>query len=111
MEKLTRGPLLNRVIQDQIKQYIMDNRLGSGDLAAAGGPACRGSGVSRGLVREAIKALESLGIVEVRHGDGVRVRAFNFDSTFDLLSYGLIFDPTCVTEILQIDPAGSGRRE
>ncbi len=50
-------------------------------------------GVSRGSVREAIKALESLGIVEVRHGDGVRVRAFNFDSTFDLLSYGLVFDP------------------
>ncbi len=38
MEKLTRGPLLNRVIQDQIKQYITDNRLASGRSAAAGGP-------------------------------------------------------------------------
>ena len=55
-------------------------------------------GVSRGSVREAIKALESLGIVEVRHGDGVRVRAFNFDSTFDLLSYGLVFDPARIKE-------------
>jgi DNA-binding FadR family transcriptional regulator len=102
MEKLTRGPLLNRVIQDQIKQYIMDNRLGSGDLLPPEGQLAADLGVSRGSVREAIKALESLGIVEVRHGDGVRVRAFNFDSTFDLLSYGLIFDPTRVTEILQI---------
>lgn len=102
MEKLTRGPLLNRVIQDQIKQYITDNRLGSGDLLPPEGQLAADLGVSRGSVREAVKALESLGIVEVRHGDGVRVRAFNFDSTFDLLSYGLIFDPTRITEILQI---------
>jgi DNA-binding FadR family transcriptional regulator len=102
MEKLTRGPLLNRVIQDQIKQYITDNRLGSGDLLPPEGQLAADLGVSRGSVREAIKALESLGIVEVRHGDGVRVRAFNFDSTFDLLSYGLVFDPARITEILQI---------
>lgn len=102
MEKLTRGPLLNRIIQDQIKRFITDNRLGSGDLLPPEGQLAADLGVSRGSVREAIKALESLGIVEVRHGDGVRVRAFNFDSTFDLLSYGVHFDPARVTEILQV---------
>lgn len=102
MEKLTRGPVLNRIIQDQIKQYITDNRLQSGDLLPPEGQLATDLGVSRGSVREAIKALESLGIVEVRHGDGVRVRAFNFDSIFDLLSYGLIFDPVKAVEILRI---------
>ena len=102
MQKLTRGPLLNRVIQDQIKQYITDNRLGSGDLLPPEGQLAADLGVSRGSVREAIKALESLGIVEVRHGDGVRVRAFNFDSVFDLLSYGLVFDPAKAAELLGI---------
>lgn len=102
MEKLTRGPVLNRMIQDQIKQYITDNRLQSGDLLPPEGQLATDLGVSRGSVREAIKALESLGIVEVRHGDGVRVRAFNFDSIFDLLSYGLVFDPVKAVEILQI---------
>jgi DNA-binding FadR family transcriptional regulator len=102
MEKLARGPLLNRVIQDQIKRYITDNRLASGDLLPPEGQLAVDLGVSRGSVREAIKALESLGIVEVRHGDGVRVRAFNFDSTFDLLSYGILFDPARMTEILQV---------
>lgn len=102
MEKLARGPLLNRVIQDQIKRYITDNRLTSGDLLPPEGQLAIDLGVSRGSVREAIKALESLGIVEVRHGDGVRVRAFNFDSTFDLLSYGILFDPARMTEILQV---------
>ena len=59
-------------------------------------------GVGRGSVREAIKALESLGIVEVRHGNGVFVRSFNFDSVLDLLSYGLVFDPSKIADILQI---------
>lgn len=102
MEKLSRGPALNRVIQDQIKQYITDNRLGAGDLLPPEGQLAINLGVSRGSVREAVKALESLGIVETRHGDGVRVRAFNFDSVFDLLSYGLAFDPIRAVEILQI---------
>ncbi len=63
MEKLTRGPLLNRVIQDQIKQYIMDNRLGSGDLLPPEGQLAADLGVSRGSVREAIKALENRDVV------------------------------------------------
>lgn len=102
MEKLSRGPVLNRAIQDHIKQYITDNRLAAGDLLPPEGQLATDLGVSRGSVREAIKALESLGIVEVRHGDGVRVRAFNFDSIFDVFSYALIFDPLRAAEILQI---------
>lgn len=102
MDKLSRGPVLNRIIQDQIKLYITENKLESGDLLPPEGQLANDLGVSRGSVREAIKALESLGIVEVRHGDGVRVRAFNFDSIFDLLSYGLVFDPVKAAEILQI---------
>ncbi len=102
MDKVSRGPVLNRVIQNQIKQYITENKLTPGDLLPPEGQLASDLGVSRGSVREAIKALESLGIVEVRHGDGVRVRALNFDSIFDLLSYGLVFDPVRAVEILQI---------
>ena len=102
MEKLTRGPMLKRAIQDQIKQFITDRKLGPGDLLPPEGQLADDLGVSRGSVREAIKSLESLGIVEVRQGDGVRVRPFNFDSIFDFLSYGLVFQPEKATEILQI---------
>jgi len=102
VQKLSRGPVLNRVIQDQIKQYITENELAPGDLLPPEGQLGTDLGVSRGSVREAVKALESLGIVEVRHGDGVRVRALNFDPIFDLLSYGLAFEPATAIEILQI---------
>jgi len=102
MEKLSRGPMLKRVIQDQVKQFITDRELAPGDLLPPEGQLAEDLGVSRGSVREAIKSLESLGIVEVRHGDGVRVREFNFDSILDFLTYGLVFQPTRAAEILQI---------
>jgi DNA-binding FadR family transcriptional regulator len=38
----------------------------------------------------------------VRHGAGVFVRGFNFDSMLELLTFGLSFDPTKISEILQI---------
>lgn len=102
MEKLSRGPVLKRVIEDQVKQFITDRDLAPGDLLPPEGQLAEDLGVSRGSVREAIKSLESLGIVEVRHGDGVRVREFNFDSILDFLTYGLVFQPARAAEILQI---------
>lgn len=100
--RLLRAPALNRAIQDQIKQYITEQRLQPGDALPPETQLAAELGVSRGSVREAIKALESLGIVEVRHGNGVFVREFNFDSVLDLLSYGLVFDRSKIAEILQI---------
>jgi DNA-binding FadR family transcriptional regulator len=97
-----RAPALNRAIQDQIKQYITERRLRPGDALPPETQLAADLGVSRSSVREAIKALESLGIVEVRHGNGIFVREFNFDSVLELLSYGLVFDPSKIAEILQI---------
>ena len=97
-----RGSVLRSVIQERIKQLITDQQLGSGDLLPPEGQIAVDLGVSRGSVREAIKSLESLGIVEVKHGEGVRVREFNFDATLDFLSYGLEFQPAKAAEILQV---------
>ncbi len=97
-----RGPALNRAIQDYIKRTITDNQMQPGDMLPPEGQIAQDLGVSRGSVREAVKALESLGIVEVRHGNGVFVRAFNFDSFLDLLSYGLVFDHSRISDILRI---------
>lgn len=102
MEKLTREPGLKRVIQERIKQFITDRGLRPGDLLPPEGQLAENLGVSRGSVREAVKSLESLGIVETKHGEGVRVRDFNFDSVLDFLSYGLVFQPSRASEILQV---------
>ncbi len=97
-----RGPALNKAVQDRVKDYITANRLAAGDSLPPETQLATDLGISRGSMREAIKALESLGIVEVRHGAGVFVRAFNFDSILDLLTFGFSFDPSRINEILQI---------
>jgi DNA-binding FadR family transcriptional regulator len=102
LQRIGRGRLLKLTIQERVKDFITQHGLGPGDLLPPEGQIAEDLGVSRGSVREAIKSLESLGIVEVRHGDGVRVREFNFDSIFDFLSFGLVFQPTRAAEILQV---------
>jgi len=101
-DKLSRTHVLTRTIQDEIKRYITANGLQPGDLLPPEGQLAADFGVSRGSVREAIKGLESLGILEIRHGTGIVVRQFNFDSVYELLSYGLVFDQTKIAEILQV---------
>ena len=102
MTKRAREPGLKQIIQDRIKLYITEKGLGPGDLLPPEGQFAEDLGVSRGSVREAVKSLESLGIVESRHGEGVCVREFNFDSVLGFLSFGLAFQPSRAAEILQI---------
>ena len=95
-------PALSQAICDYVKQYILDSGLEAGDPLPPEAQIAQDLGVGRSSVREAIKALESLGIVQVRHGDGLYVREYNFDPVLDTLSYGMRFDARTLLELLQI---------
>ncbi|RFA08101.1 GntR family transcriptional regulator [Subtercola boreus] len=60
-------------VTDQIKNYILKNDLRPGDLMPTETEICATLGVSRSSVREAIRTLQALDIVEVRHGYGTYV--------------------------------------
>ncbi len=57
----------------RIKNYILSNRLQPGDVLPTESVLCTTLSVSRSSVREAIKRLATLDIVEVRHGYGTFV--------------------------------------
>lgn len=57
----------------RIKNYILSNRLHPGDVLPTESVLCTALNVSRSSVREAIKRLATLDIVEVRHGYGTFV--------------------------------------
>ena len=46
--------------------------------------------------------MEALGVVEVRHGDGIFVRPMNFDAILKVLSYNNRVDAATLLELLQI---------
>ena len=102
MEKPLRGPALNEAVRNYVKQYILDRNLKAGDSLPPETQLAQQLGVGRSSVREAIKALQSLGIVEVKHGNGLYVREYNFDPILETLSYGMRFDPNTLAEFLQI---------
>jgi DNA-binding FadR family transcriptional regulator len=102
MQSSLRRPVLNKLIRDYVKQYILDHGLGAGDPLPSETQLAQELGVGRGSVREAIKALQSLGIIEVRHGDGLYVRSYTFDPILETLSYGMRFDATTLSELAQI---------
>ncbi|QDW63774.1 FadR/GntR family transcriptional regulator [Oerskovia sp. KBS0722] len=58
---------------EQIKEYILRAHLRPGDLLPTEAELCSLLGVSRSNVREAIRTLAALDIVEVRHGYGTYV--------------------------------------
>ncbi len=102
LKPLARPALLHHSVQDAIRAYILDNKLRAGDALPPETDLAKQLGVSRNSVREAVKAMESLGILETRRGSGLFVRAFSFDPLLENLSYGLLFDLRELAELLEI---------
>jgi DNA-binding FadR family transcriptional regulator len=64
---------------DQIKQLILSQGLRPGDPLPTEAELCTSLDVSRSSVREAIRTLSTLDIVEVRHGHGTFVGHMSLD--------------------------------
>lgn len=100
--KLKRPQLLYQAVQDEVKSYIIEHALMPGDALPPETELAEQLGVSRNSVREAVKSLETLGIVEARTGAGLFVRNFSFDPLLENLAYGLMFDLKDLADILEI---------
>jgi DNA-binding FadR family transcriptional regulator len=99
---LKRPPLIYREVQDAIRAYILENRLRPGDALPPEGELARQLGVSRNSVREAVRSLESVGVIETRRGSGLFVSSFSFDPILDNLQYSLLSDLTKLSDLLQV---------
>ena len=63
-------PKASKVIEDNIRMSIIGNKLRPGDRLASEKELAESFAVSRQTLREALSALESLGLVELRKGSG-----------------------------------------
>ncbi|WP_460400050.1 FadR/GntR family transcriptional regulator [Actinophytocola sediminis] len=93
-----RAPL-HQLVQHEIRNYILREALRPGDPLKPESELARLFGVSRNSVREAVKALESTGVLETRRGSGVYVRDFSFAPLLDHLPYGLMQDQRALREL------------
>lgn len=102
LQPLDRPPSLPQSVQAAIREFILTNDLRSGDVLPTETQLTRQLGVSRNAVREAVKALELVGIVEVRRGSGLFVGDFSLEPLLNNLPYGLMADLEELRELLEI---------
>jgi len=93
---------LQGLIREQLKLYIIENGMKSGDPFPTEYELAEKLGISRTAIREALKRLEALGIIEVRQGVGRFVREFNFEAILKGLPYNLEMDIRNFREVLEV---------
>ena len=78
---------------EQIKRLILTSGLRSGDPIPTETELCQELGVSRSSVREAIRRLATLDIVEVRHGHGTVVGQMSLAPLVETLVFRGVLSP------------------
>ena len=102
MDSNLRRPVLSETVRKHIKRYILEKKLKPGDSLPPEAQLATDLGVGRSSIREAMKSLQSLGIVRVQRGEGFFVRKWNLDPVLETLSYGICFNPAAFKELMQI---------
>ena len=100
-ESIERESLSYRII-DAIKGHILQNKLKPGDRLATEREMAEAFGVSRPSVREAIKVLAAIGVLESRPKRGISIKAFDPHSLFKYLSFVQHVDKETVTQMVEL---------
>ncbi len=87
-----RSPLRQEVTEG-IKRYILQNKLAPGDPLPTETALCEALNASRSSVREAVKTLNALDIVEVRHGHGTFVGRLSLSALVESLTFRGLLSP------------------
>ncbi|HEY8307178.1 MAG TPA: FadR/GntR family transcriptional regulator [Lapillicoccus sp.] len=87
------GPWREASVGDRIKEYIVANHLRPGDPLPTEHELSDRLKVSRSRVREAVKTLSALDIVEVRHGYGTYVGRMSLDALVQSLAFRSMLQP------------------
>jgi GntR family transcriptional repressor for pyruvate dehydrogenase complex len=96
----------------QVKQMIAEGRLKSGDQLPPERDLAEKFVVSRTSVREALRALESLGLIEVRPGEGTFVREMSIEALVEPLALVMTSERAAIGELFEarrlLEPALAG---
>lgn len=101
-----RREALHDTVQARIERFIIDSGSKPGDPLPSQQDLARALGISIPSLREAMKSLEALGVIEVRHGSGTFVGRFSLDAMVDGLAFRIRLEAgenrRTVSELLEI---------
>lgn len=89
-------------VADSLISMIKDGRLKSGDKLDSVEQLAKNFGVGRSAVREALSGLRSMGLVEMRQGEGTYVKAFDAERFTLPVSTAFLMKQDDVKELYQV---------
>ncbi|MFI6334430.1 FadR/GntR family transcriptional regulator [Streptomyces sp. NPDC050535] len=105
-ERRRPGRRVSGQVQHEVVQLILDRELRAGAPLPTETELMEDLGVSRNSVREALKALQALDIVDIRHGYGTYVGEASLTPLVDGLTFRTLArssgDASALAEILQV---------
>jgi GntR family transcriptional regulator, transcriptional repressor for pyruvate dehydrogenase complex len=94
---ITGEPRLGRIkktsltseVMESVKRYIVDSDLKAGCRLPSEKDMVAELGVSRNILREGLKSLQAIGLIEIRPGIGMYVREFDYAGVMDHISFAV----------------------
>lgn len=93
---------LSHLVSEKLKQYIIENQIQPGQRLPAERELVKTLQVSRSVLREALRGLENLGILSIRHGEGAFVKSYDMTPLFDQLMFMWKLDQKRVGELFEL---------
>lgn len=82
-------------------EYILSGHIGPGEKLPSERQLSESLGVGRGVVREGVKSLGLLGLVEFRHGGGTYLRSVESDLLPKVIEWGLLLGEQRVIDLIE----------
>ncbi|MGH2557855.1 MAG: FadR/GntR family transcriptional regulator [Thermomicrobiales bacterium] len=89
IDPIRREPLATQVAR-RLVEFILSGQIEPGDRMPSERQLAEAFGVARSAMREALKSLSLIGLVEVRHGDGTYLRKANAALLPEVIEWGLL---------------------
>lgn len=93
---------LSQIVSESLKQYILDNSMANGQKLPPERELVTTLGVSRSVLREALRSLESAGILSIRHGEGAFVQMQDLSPLFEQMLFMWKMDNKKIVDLLEL---------
>lgn len=87
---------------DRIKRALLNGEVSPGDFLPSETELTRSLGVGKSSVREAVKMLQAMGIVEVRQGQGTMIREIPGNDYLDSMAFHLLLTRRLPQDVLDL---------
>lgn len=101
LENISRGSIVQQIIK-AVETAILKKELGPGDPFPSENEMVKTMGVSKSSIREAVKMLEAMNVVEIRKGEGTFVRTTVASEVINPLLFSLLLQQEANPQIIEL---------